>query len=284
MDFKEIIIDKIKKNWAALKETDRYKKMSSAQKYLVVFCLIVLFLAVIKMVFGLGANKVVEKPVKNEVSAQENKISSPAAPNAQEKKTFKWPYYTTQIRSWSDPEFDDLNDVQLEVAMKNGLSNPIPNREEAEKLVSKGELVYVGISPFYYAEEQKHSIPYLIPKAHRLLSRICVNFQDSLQSKKLPMFLPVLTSVLRTEEDVSKLKRNNVNASSNSCHRYATTFDLSWRSFVKLGENTPDMNLSADLQIALKRTLGEVLRDLRFEGRCFVKHERKQPCFHVTVR
>ena len=27
-----------------------------------------------------------------------------------------------------------------------------------------------------------------------------------------------------------------------------------------------------------------VLRDLKREERCYVKHERKQGCFHITVR
>lgn len=30
--------------------------------------------------------------------------------------------------------------------------------------------------------------------------------------------------------------------------------------------------------------LAMVLRDLKREERCYVKHERKQGCFHITVR
>lgn len=40
----------------------------------------------------------------------------------------------------------------------------------------------------------------------------------------------------------------------------------------------------ANREILMKRALGEVLRDLRYEGRCFVKYEVKQGCFHITVR
>ena len=28
----------------------------------------------------------------------------------------------------------------------------------------------------------------------------------------------------------------------------------------------------------------EVLNDLRSQGRCFIKHEKHQGCFHITVR
>jgi hypothetical protein len=34
----------------------------------------------------------------------------------------------------------------------------------------------------------------------------------------------------------------------------------------------------------LKWVLSEVLRDLRQAGACHVKHERKQGCFHITVK
>ena len=34
----------------------------------------------------------------------------------------------------------------------------------------------------------------------------------------------------------------------------------------------------------LKTVLAEVLRDLREAGRCYVRYEVKQGCFHVTAR
>ena len=35
---------------------------------------------------------------------------------------------------------------------------------------------------------------------------------------------------------------------------------------------------------SLKWVLSEVLRDKREAGRCYIKHEVKQGCFHITVR
>ena len=36
-------------------------------------------------------------------------------------------------------------------------------------------------------------------------------------------------------------------------------------------------------QLELKKTLGEVLRDLRKDGLCFVRYEITPGCFHITV-
>ena len=37
-------------------------------------------------------------------------------------------------------------------------------------------------------------------------------------------------------------------------------------------------------QADLKAVLAEVLEAMRNEGKCWVKHERNQPCFHITAR
>ena len=34
----------------------------------------------------------------------------------------------------------------------------------------------------------------------------------------------------------------------------------------------------------LKHVLEEVLRDLKLQGCCYIKHEKKQACFHITAR
>ena len=129
----------------------------------------------------------------------------------------------------------------------------------------------------------QQSIPYLVPRAANLLQHIGRTFIDSLMVKQLPLHTIVITSALRTEEDVRKLRKINGNVSEQSCHRYGTTIDISYRSFydVASGKQEP---VSADMQERLKLVLSEVLRDCRNEGRCWVIYERKQACFHLTVR
>ncbi len=178
-------------------------------------------------------------------------------------------------------EFPDLQDVQLAAAQKNGITPP-QTREEAELV--KNMLVYVGASPYYHIDEgMTSSIPYLVPKASRLLNRIGRNFYDSLFVKHIPLHSLIVTSVLRTHEDVQKLTSINANASRQSCHQFGTTFDICYTRFCTI-QNPEKPTQRAVRDDTLKYVLSEVLRDLRADSLCYVKHEVKQSCFHITVR
>lgn len=89
-----------------------------------------------------------------------------------------------------------------------------------------------------------------------------------------------VTSVTRTVADVKKLRKRNTNSSANSAHQYGTTFDVSWARFTKVDESDT-LEIDKD---RLKMVLAMVLRDLKKADRCYVKHERKQGCFHITAR
>ena len=129
----------------------------------------------------------------------------------------------------------------------------------------------------------RSSIPYLVPRASTLLQTIGENFLDSLYVKGVPLHKIIVTSVLRTEEDVARLMQHNGNASEQSCHRFATTFDICYNRYTTV--SPPDSPERRKVQNdTLKWVLSEVLRDLRQEGRCYIKHEIKQGCFHITVR
>lgn len=185
------------------------------------------------------------------------------------------------VSSFADA-FPDLNDVQLATAQKLGLSHPIEDREEAERL--KSDLVYIGDSPYYDLRlPMNYSIPYLVPRAERLLTEIARSFQDSLVSKGLPMHKIQVSSILRTESDVRRLRRGNANATDQSCHRYGTTFDLSYNYYTRV-QDPSDLQLPEHWGVQLKSVLAEVLRDQRDLGTCYVKYEYKKPCFHITCR
>ena len=177
-------------------------------------------------------------------------------------------------------EFNDMNEKQLKVAQAIGVP-PVADRDAAEQL--KKRLVRIADCEAYVVDSLTHSIPYLIPSAKELLDRIGRNFQDSLVSKGLNPNKLVVTSVLRTESDVVKLRRRTSNASEQSAHRYGTTFDLSYWRYVKV----PDLRGRPYEDVPpeyLRATLGQVLKDLHDEsGVCFVKYEKKQNCFHITV-
>lgn len=176
--------------------------------------------------------------------------------------------------------FGDLNQKQLNVAQAIGIA-PIASREEAEEMTDR--LTYIESNERYAVDSLTHSIPYLIPGAAALLDTIGQNFLDSLASKGLNPNRIIVTSVLRTEKDVKRLRRRNTNASSNSTHAYGTTFDVSWKRFQKVEDEDgrPMQDVGAD---TLKLVLAEVLRDLKQADRCYVKYEIKQACFHITSR
>ncbi len=179
-----------------------------------------------------------------------------------------------------DKAFPDMNDVQLATAKRLGVEE-IEDREAAKQ--RKGNLVFIGASPFYHIQRLSHSLPYLVPRAQRLLNVIGQNFLDSLQSKGLPAYRPIVTSVLRTQADVKRLRRVNQNASANSCHQYGTTFDLAYNSYWRvIDPEDPEARQVWDGK--LKDVLSEVLRDLRVQGACYVRYEKHQACFHITAR
>lgn len=171
--------------------------------------------------------------------------------------------------------FNDLNDTHLAVAKKIGIA-PLASRDAVDDASRK--LVEVNDSDAYIVDKLTHSIPFLVPEAAALLKRIGENFQDSLVMKHLPPHKIIVSSVLRTQSDVKRLGRNNVNSSKNSAHCYATTMDITYkRFFSEYGEEI-------DKTGKLKHVLEEVLRDLKLQGCCYIKHEKKQACFHITAR
>lgn len=176
--------------------------------------------------------------------------------------------------------FGDLNDTHMAAAKKIGIK-PLKDREAAEKLGSK--VMEIKNGDFYQVDSLTHSIPFLVPKASALLDSIGANFLDSLENKGLNPNQVIVTSVLRTQDDVKKLRRVNGNASANSVHMFGTTFDISYKRFFKVEDpdGRPMQDVRAD---TLKLVLSEVLRDLKKKDMCYVKYELKQGCFHITAR
>lgn len=177
-------------------------------------------------------------------------------------------------------DFPDLNDAHLSAANAFGIQ-PIRGYEEAEGM--KDQLEHIVDNEFYSVDSLTHSVPYLVKGAARLLDSIGSNFLDSLKSKGLNPNKIIVTSVLRTMDDVERLMLKNRNAIKDSPHSFGTTFDVSWKRFEKIEDkdNRFVENVGAD---TLKMVLSEVLRDLRLNHRCYVKYERKQGCFHITSR
>jgi len=220
--------------------------------------------------------EIIESELKDAVSAQTDSCNSTDASTVRTTDTTTSNF--TSAKVWSYPDcFPDSNATQLRAAIENGVT-PKSTRRDVMDDVKKSRLTNISSSPFYILEELTHSVPYLVPKAQMLLNAIGINFVDSLHSKGLALHLPVVTSVMRTDEDIRGLQRGNTNSVTNSCHSYGTTIDITYNRFVPVGGGEPTR-----YDEGLKKVLAEVLFDLRAKGRCYVKYEKQQACFHLTV-
>lgn len=169
--------------------------------------------------------------------------------------------------------FNDLNAKHLEAAAQYGLKEIPQTRED----INPDRLKKIETCKTYTVEELTHSVPYLTAGAKGELEAICNLFQARLKENSLPLYRPIVTSVLRTQEDVDKLRKTNVNASANSSHCYGTTFDLACVRFDRVRKRGPVMAESD-----LKTILAEVLKAEKEAGNVYVKYEVKQNCFHIT--
>ena len=175
-------------------------------------------------------------------------------------------------------KFNDTQSKQELAAQALGLKTPPQNRQEAARMRSQLKLIKTNDN--YIVDSLTHSIPYLVPTAAAELERIGEEFADILQRNGLPHYQFYVTSVLRTKEDIKHLQKSgNINATTNSCHNYGTTFDLAYFRFNKVAYTREYMH-----QDNLKLVLGQVLLNEQRAGRIYVKYEYKQACFHVTVR
>ena len=241
------------------------------KQYLKGFLAVTLLLALVRLVFPGVAGPAMAAKAETAV-AEPSVVSAKDAVKTRPHRILSVPSYKA--------EFPDTNAVQLVAAQQWGVS-PVKNRADAE--ARKKELVYVGSSPYYHVDPLRQSIPYLVPRAAVLLQDIGQAFFDSLYIKGVPLHRFIVTSVLRTEEDVARLRRFNGNATEKSCHLYGTTFDICYNRY-KTVEDPNGPRRREVRNDTLKYVLSEVLRDMRQQGRCYIKYEVKQGCFHMTVR
>ena len=265
----------------------------SKNRYLQGFVVVVLLLALVRLVFPSVAEPRLAKNEKGQDSAEVDSLKAmkkdelSAAPETamagMASIFFDKDGKEVKHRIFSVPHFGntfpDQQDVQILAANQHGVA-PVQNREEAEH--SKGKLVYVGSNPFFYVDKLNNSIPYLVPKALVLLQDIGRAYFDSLQIKGIPLHKIIVTSILRTKDDVAKLRTRNGNATENSCHLYGTTFDICYNRYKQI--QTKDQPRRQVQNDTLKWVFSEVLRDFREKNRCYIKYEVHQGCFHITVR
>ena len=170
-------------------------------------------------------------------------------------------------------QFDDMNPVQLKAAEKFGIT-PVDDR--SYDFEANEKLVKIEDCDEYHIDDLTHSVPYLTHNAANLLKSIGAEFRKNVEEANLKNCRIIVTSVLRTKEDVRKLQKVNVNASPKSTHCHGTTFDIAYMRFHPIGNMTTSTKYL--------ETLAQVLQKKRENGECYVRFETNQHCFHITVR
>jgi len=180
--------------------------------------------------------------------------------------------------------YQDFNALHLIYAKKNGTAPFKTNKEFDDgigELVRDDKLVKITDNSYYRICKLTHSHPYLTPKAEEFLDDLGKRFQKKLDEKGLPEYYFQISSLLRTKENQKKLSRTNGNATAVSSHMYGTTFDIPYTTVIK---RTFLWNEAEVTNGNASKLLSEALGELRKEDRCVVVTERKEACFHITVK
>lgn len=206
-----------------------------------------------------------------DMTAEDTADSSEEYEEPQQKEII---YYTKTIPY--STYFNDLNDAHVELAKAVGLSKVPKNREDV--VIKK--LTHIKSNELYMVDTLRYSIPFLTKSAAAEIGTIGKAFTDSLKSKNFPEYKIIVSSVLRTQDDIDRLRRSgNPNASDNSAHCYGTTFDITYSRYYREVETDEFMQ-----PYELTKVLAEVLRDQKESGRIIVKYEHKERCFHITAK
>lgn len=170
---------------------------------------------------------------------------------------------------------NDRNEMHMASARSMGIR---PMTDLASAWSNSRGLFRISSCGLFWVDTLKYSYPYLTREARDLLVEITERFRDTLAVRGGGSYRPKVTSLLRSPASVSRLRRVNRNAVGESAHQYGTTFDLSYSKFICDNLDGPARTFED-----LKNLLGEIVASMRAEGRCLVKHERRQACFHITV-
>lgn len=182
---------------------------------------------------------------------------------------------TTSLPGSYTEMFSDFRDVQQGDPRDRGI---LPADSLKRAFDVRFPLVKIASGPAFLLDSLTHSVPYLVPKAAKLLEDIGCAFADTVTARGGFPHRVIVTSVLRTPFTVNKLRKVNNNAVAESTHCYGTTFDISW---IRYQCDAPGHAIEPG---ELKNILAEVLWNLREKDRCYVIYEEGQSCFHIMIR
>jgi len=254
------MIESNEKQPVGIRKRRKYKLKEGIRKKLLIFGSISVVLIIAIIIFS-RPEKAEEKPIKPAETNEPKSIG-----------TIRVDYYK------------DLNQVHLKYAKANGIKGFKSTKEFNENIkeyIDDDDLVKIETCDYYVVDKLTHSHPYLTPDAAKLLEDIGKRFHEKLEEHDLKKRYYQVTSLLRTGESQRRLSRSNVNASENTSHLYGTTVDITYARVFSKPKLDEDYEIEDGPAI---RLLSEAIGELRKEKRCVVVTERKERCFHITVR
>lgn len=148
---------------------------------------------------------------------------------------------------------------------------PILDDTQLFQLVEDRLLVEIHSGIGYEVEKLTHSHPYLTLESKKVLEELGQTFQALVGDEG---FFTV-TSGTRTIDQQKKLGRRNRNATKGiSSHSHGRSFDISYIRF----------NGVKSWDYKKQKQLEKVLSHFQKENKIYVIKERKQNCYHITVR
>lgn len=157
------------------------------------------------------------------------------------------------------------------IAGENNGFGLIESEDHFLQLIKNKKLVPVSQGTGYLVDELTHSHPFVTPRSKVILEEIGQAFQSL--TKQESFF--TVSSVTRTPEQQQNLRKRNRNATAGiSSHSYGVSFDISYIRFN--GKKGGNRSAQKDLET--------VLNEFQAANKIFFIKERKQSCYHVTVR
>ncbi len=147
----------------------------------------------------------------------------------------------------------------------------IEDETQLHQLIDNRVLVEVSMGAGYKVDELTHSYPYMTLHSKKVLKELGRTF-EALHGEGNYF---TVSSATRTIAQQNKLKKRNRNATDgNSSHSFGVSFDISYIRFngIKKGNRKAQKDLEA------------ILNHFQKENKIFVIKERRQACYHITVR
>ena len=192
------------------------------------------------------------------------------------------PYYYYKLKrhaiNWVYPPLEspcktkikrDTYKLHVRVAKSNGIPLLLTNKGISNS-INNGGLIKIKKSSGFKINKLEFSKPYLSKKASLILTEIGQLFYNKTKGQAF-----TVTSFTRSVASQKKLIKSNGNATKNtSSHSYGASFDISYIRF------NGKRRVNCELQSELESTLTSMQK----QGKIYLIYEKRNRCYHVTVR